>query len=130
MSKERVVALETAIPILPVTDLSEALDYYQRVLGFEIAWTWGEPPQLASVCRDRIEFNLAHRPGLSQTASGEPGADKVYVRMAGIDEFYRTIKAAGAEVIVPLDDRHYGLRDFRLADPSGNEISFGEVIGD
>ena len=130
MSKERMVALETAIPILPVADLSEALDYYQRVLGFDVAWTWGEPPQLASVCRDRIEFNLAHRPGCSRTASGELGADKVYVRMAGIDEFYSAIKAAGAKVTVPLEDRDYGLRDFRLADPSGNEISFGEVIGE
>lgn len=49
--------LEAAVPVLSVEDLAAALEYYQRVLGFQLAWSWGEPPHLASVCRDRVEVN-------------------------------------------------------------------------
>jgi len=113
--------LEAAVPILPVSDLSEALDYYQRVLGFDVEWKWGEPPYLESVCRDQVEVNLS--------LSSEPAAaaSKVYFPMAGVDAYYSEITRAGAKVAVPLADRPYGMRDFRIVDPNGNELSFGEA---
>jgi len=123
MSEDKVAVLEAAVPILSVTDLSEALDYYQRVLGFQVGWKWGEPPRLASVCRDRVEVNL------SQSPEANPGTSKVYFQMVGVDAYYGHITTAGAKVAVPLADRPYGMRDFRIVDPSGNELSFGEATG-
>jgi len=113
--------LEAAVPILPVSDLSEALDYYQRVLGFDVEWKWGEPPYLASVCRDHVEVNL------SLSSEPAPAPSKVYFQMAGVDTYYSKLTQAGAKVAVPLADRPYGMRDFRIVDPSGNELSFGEA---
>ena len=55
MPKAMEAVLEAAVPILSVADVSEALDYYGRVLGFQVGWTWGEPVHLASVCRNRVE---------------------------------------------------------------------------
>ena len=51
-------ALQAAVPQRAVKDLSEALAYFQKVLGFSLAWQWGEPPHMASVCRDTVEVNL------------------------------------------------------------------------
>ena len=62
MSVRNAAVLEAAVPILSVIDLSEALEYYQSVLGFQVEWKWGEPPRLASVCRDRVELNLSQSP--------------------------------------------------------------------
>jgi uncharacterized glyoxalase superfamily protein PhnB len=121
MSADKAAVLEAAVPILSVTDLAEAIDYYERVLGFQVAWRWGEPPRLASVCRDRVELNL------SQSSEARPAASKVYFPMAGVDAYYDDITVAGAKVAVPLADRPYGMRDFRIVDPSGNELSFGEA---
>jgi uncharacterized glyoxalase superfamily protein PhnB len=117
--------LEAAVPILSAEDLASALDYYQRVLGFQVGWTWGDPPHLASVCRDRVEINLGQR-----GKAGAAGPSKVYFQMSGVDEYYRQVTQAGAVVTVSLGDRPYGMRDFRLQDPSGNELSFGESTVD
>jgi uncharacterized glyoxalase superfamily protein PhnB len=116
-------ALEAAVPILSVADLRAALEYYQRVLGFRIGWRWGEPPSLASVCRDRVELNL------SQSSSTAIAVSKVYFQMTGVAAYFNEVVAAGANIAAPLAERQYGMHDFRLVDPSGNELSFGEASG-
>ena len=123
MPEHKPAMLEAAVPILSVTDLSQALEYYERVLGFQVAWRWGEPPRLISICRDRVEVNL------SQSSEGKPGVSKVYFQMAGVDAYYSHVSTSGAKVVIPLADRPYGMRDFRVIDPGGNELSFGEAIG-
>ena len=122
MTDDRPV-LESVAPIFSVEGFADALAYYQRVLGFAIAWTWGEPPYLASVCRDQVEVNLGER-----GKAGPTGPSQAYFRMGGVDAYYVQLRAAGAEIPVPIGDRPYGLRDFSLRDPSGNRLDFGEVI--
>jgi catechol 2,3-dioxygenase-like lactoylglutathione lyase family enzyme len=114
--------LEAAVPILPVSDLAASIEYYDTVLGFSLGWKSGDPPRLASVCRDRVEFNLALRDSSTQAQVG-----KVYVHVSGIDRYYAQITQAGATVTVPLAARAYGMKDCRIVDPDGNELSFGEV---
>jgi uncharacterized glyoxalase superfamily protein PhnB len=113
--------LESVTPIFQVTDLARALAWYQQALGFEIGWTWGEPPSRASVCRDRTEVNLALPGNESMTIS------RAYFSVRGIDDYYRRIVDSGTELLVPIGDRPYGMRDFAVIDPSGNELSFGEA---
>jgi uncharacterized glyoxalase superfamily protein PhnB len=121
MSLGNAAVFEAAIPILSVIDLPEALDYYQNVLAFRIGWSWGEPPRLASVCRDRVEVNLSQSPNSHATAS------RVYFQIAGVDAYYNQVTIAGANVVAALADRPYGMKDFRIVDPSGNQLSFGEA---
>jgi len=115
------MAFEAAVPVLSVDDLARALDWYERVLGFGRSWSWGEPPELAAVCRDRVELNLARRGKL-----GPAGASQVYLRVSGIDAFHDAVVRAGAIIAVPIADRAYGMRDFSVHDESGNVLDFGE----
>jgi len=115
--------LTSVAPILSVDDVPAALDWYQRVLGFAIAWTWGEPIGLASVCRDAVELNVGRR-----GTYGAPGPSQVYVRVTGVDAYYERIRGAGAAIHVEIGDRVYGLRDFSVLDPSGNRIDVGEPL--
>lgn len=57
VDSKKASVLEAAVPVLSVEDLTAALEYYQRVLGFQVAWSLGDSPHLASVCRDRVEPN-------------------------------------------------------------------------
>jgi predicted enzyme related to lactoylglutathione lyase len=113
-------SLDTVSPIFHVADLAQALDYYQKVLGFRIAWTWGDPPDRASVCRDRVEVTLA------VPVEGSPRASAVYFGTTGVDDYYNQVSSAGGKITVPIADRPYGMRDFTLVDPTGNHLSFGE----
>lgn len=115
--------IESVSPILSVDDLAGSLDFYLQTLGFDLAWSWGEPPDIAAVCRDGVEITLTQRAGAKPS-----GAAHVYLGVSGIEAYYGALVDAGVAIVVPLGDRPYGMRDFRIADPSGNELSIGQVI--
>jgi uncharacterized glyoxalase superfamily protein PhnB len=112
--------LHAVSPIFQVANLQRSIDYYTRVMGFELGWTWGEPPDRASLCRDSVEITVEVEPA--------PVPAMVYIQVKGIDEYFSRITAAGAIVKVPLADRHYGMRDCRIHDPDGNAINLGEAL--
>ena len=114
---------ESVSPIFSVADLHQSLDFYRNVLGFDVAWSWGDPPDIAAVCRDCVEITLIQRAGASPA-----GASHIYLRVSEIDAYYQSLVEAGANIIVPMGDRPYGMRDFRMTDPNGNELSIGQVI--
>jgi uncharacterized glyoxalase superfamily protein PhnB len=117
------MALWAAVPVLSVDDLPAALDEYQRVFGFTKSWTWGEPLELASVSRDRVELNLAQRGKV-----GPAGPSQVYLQLLGVDRIWEEVRRAGAGIRVEIADRVYGMRDFAVRDASGNVLDFGEPL--
>jgi uncharacterized glyoxalase superfamily protein PhnB len=112
--------LHAVSPIFQVANLQRGIDFYTKVLGFELAWTWSEPPDRASLCRDSVEITLE--------VESQPVPSQIYVQVNSIDDYYARIIAAGAKIAVPLAARVYGMRDCRIADPDGNVISLGEAL--
>jgi catechol 2,3-dioxygenase-like lactoylglutathione lyase family enzyme len=116
-------SFDSATPIFSVLELPGALEYYERVLGFARAWSWGEPAYLAGVCRERVELNLGVRGQI-----GPREASQAYFRIRGVERYFELVSKAGAEIRETLADRPYGLRDFSVRDPSGNVLDFGEEL--
>jgi uncharacterized glyoxalase superfamily protein PhnB len=114
------IKVNSVSPILQVTDLRRALDFYRDALGFSQGWIVGEPPWLASVCRDVVEFHLH--------AVEKPVPSHVYLNVNGVDDYFRSAVSAGARVLHGLADREYGMRDGRITDPDGNQIGLGENL--
>jgi uncharacterized glyoxalase superfamily protein PhnB len=112
--------LHAIAPIFQVANLQRAIDYYTRVLGFDLGWTAGEPPDRASFCRDSVEITVE--------VDAEPARGKAYIQVNGVDQYFSRIFKAGARMKVPLADRFYGMRDGRIEDPDGNEIHIGEPL--
>ena len=116
--------LQAVAPILPVGDVRAAIEYYGTVLGFRVGWSWGEPPTVASVCRDGVGLMLECRDDTVPV-----GTARVYVTMRGVQAFHDAAVASGARAAVPLGVREHGMRDCRLIDPDGNALLFGEPVG-
>ncbi len=111
--------LTSICPIFQVANLDRSLDFYTRVMGFEVGWKAGEPTDIASVCREAVEIMISVFP--------TPVPAHAYVQVKGIDAYFERVTAAGAKVVVPLADRWYGMRDGRIEDPDGNQLSLGEA---
>ena len=122
-----------AHPAFLVDDLTAATQFYCEVLGFEKKWGWaldgrggeGEPEVRVGIgpTNGAFEFHLITEPHIGQTGSGF-----VYFPMSGIDALYARCQEHGVQIDMELTDRHWGMRDFRIADPFGNRLGFGEEI--
>lgn len=108
-------------PIVSVRELEPAVDYYTDKLGFQLLWRWGEPAIRAGVGLDGIEFQLVESNRVPENES-----ILAYVHMRGIEAYYRGCVDRGASISDALETRPWGMRDFRVLDPSGNRIGFGE----
>jgi catechol 2,3-dioxygenase-like lactoylglutathione lyase family enzyme len=108
-------------PTLAVADLRAAIDFYTKVLGFELGFTWGDPPSLAGVNLGRVSIHLA--PG-----TPSPKGCSLYFVVGDADELFEFQRAHGADVVRPPADQAWGLRDYKVRDPDGYELGFGHRL--
>jgi catechol 2,3-dioxygenase-like lactoylglutathione lyase family enzyme len=110
-------------PFLGTDDLPATLAFYQEKLGFDLAWEWGSPLEVAAVCRDQVEITLTCR---SDARPG--GISRIYIGIDAIDDYHAQLQRTGVPISVAIGDRPYGMRDFSLADPDGNVLTFGQPL--
>ncbi len=111
-------------PVFAVRDLAAAISFYQNLLGFTLAWTWGNPTTRAGVSLGGIEIQLD-----CAGAGAPPGPSVVYCHMIDVESYYASCKARGVAFVLELGKRPWGMQDFRVADLDGNRIGFGSEIG-
>jgi len=115
------VECEQLHPVLPVSDVAAAVDFYTKKLGFFVAFMEGDPPRFAGVNLGHVQLFLR---------LGEPNSKgcEVYFRVDNADELHEFQRANGVEVVQPPGDRHYGIRDYSVRDLNGYELTFGHHL--
>lgn len=110
-----------AATLFVVGDVLKSVAHYRDILGFDVAFTYGEPVFYGGVTRDdvTIHFQAAHR---TKRAAGH-GAVNIFV--TEVDALHAELASRGALIVQPPGDRPYGMRDFDLDDPDGNRLTFG-----
>lgn len=106
---------------MPVADLQAAADFYTNKLGFSLGFTWGDPPMLAGMNLGDVQIFLSQRPGDAQGTS-------LFFIVGNADELCEFHRANGIEIIEPLEDRPYGLRDYAIRDLYGYKLAIGHYI--
>jgi catechol 2,3-dioxygenase-like lactoylglutathione lyase family enzyme len=106
---------------IAVADVQAAVAFYTDCLGFELGFTWGEPPTIAGVNLGKAQIFL-------EKGAPDPGGSNLYFVIGDADELHAFHRARGVEVVTELADRSYGLRDYRVRDLHGYELSFGHYI--
>lgn len=111
--------------VIHVSDLNRALEYYTAVLGFTEDFKLAAYAGLVldTVC---IHLSGPANPGMHKT----PGNAHFCIDCDEVDTYFDTISKKGALIVVPLDDRFYGMRDFAVNDHDGNTLVFGTAITD
>jgi catechol 2,3-dioxygenase-like lactoylglutathione lyase family enzyme len=108
---------------LAVSDIATAVEFYTKKLGFQHAFTWGEPPTFAGVNLGRVQMFLEKG---TPTPSPETGA--VYFLVGDADQLYEFHRANGVEIAQAIDDKPYAIRDYTVRDLNGYYIVFGHHL--
>jgi len=107
--------------IFIVNDLARSVAFYRDVLGFNVAFSYGEPPSYAGVERDDVIIHLFD----ARRAPRQAGQGGIYIFASDVDAIYREFTSRGGVAMGEPGDRPYGMRDFDVKDPDGNWVSFG-----
>jgi len=104
---------------LAVGDLTAAIDFYVRRLGFQFGFTFGEPATFAGV-------NLGNVGIFLKEATPAPSGGAVFFTVGDADALYEFHRANGVEVVEEIGDREFGMRDYVVKDLYGYRLIFGQ----
>lgn len=106
---------------LSVSDVLAAGDFYTKKLGFNLDFTWGQPPTMAGVSLGPAQIFL-------EQGTPCPKGCSVYFVIGDADELYEFHRAGGVDIVEPPEDKPYELRDYAVRDLDGYVLSFGHRI--
>jgi len=106
--------------VLHVKDLPAALAYYHDKLGFTGDFVWGNPPYYAVLCLGDAAIHL--------NTAAPPATSIVCIFCKGVDALHDDLAGRGANIVRPVKDEPYGMREFEVADLDGHRLVFGQSI--
>ncbi len=115
------VTLEHGTPVFVVSDVIASLAHYRDALGFEEAFTWGEPTYYAGVCRGNVTIHLQ----AASHTERSPGASLLNIFVSSADAIFEELRERGARIVKEPATYPYGMRDFDVEDLDGNVLVFG-----
>jgi uncharacterized glyoxalase superfamily protein PhnB len=117
--------LRTAEPQLFVTDMQTCIDYYLK-LGFELAFSYGEPSFYSQVRRQGVSLNLrlVDTPFFDEQRRESESLLSASIVCDDTGALFREFECAGAEFHESLKRQPWGAETFILRDPSGNLVLF------
>jgi catechol 2,3-dioxygenase-like lactoylglutathione lyase family enzyme len=122
--------VEQLVTEIVVRDIKRSTDFYRR-LGFELLRDGGDFVELTW---EDHRFFLAEPSAFPETGEIELPARPTFplanirVMVPNVDDRWKLAKEIGADIVVPVGDRYYGLRDFTLADPDGFGVRFASTL--
>jgi len=108
-------------PEIPVSNLRESIEYYEKQLGFEVVMQMPEG-DYAIVERDDVAIHLFEE----RKPSHSPVS--IHIFTDGLDELHAEFERRGAHVSQGIMRKPWGNRDFRVVDQSRNELKFTEPL--
>ena len=123
---DRITMSMAAEPQLFVADLERACRFYVGRLGFEVAFSYGEPPFYAQIARGGWRMNLrAVRGPVFDSGFREREADALSATLTLGDArpIFDEWQAAGVDFHQPLRAEPWGALTFIVRDPDGNLIA-------
>lgn len=115
--------LVAAEPQLYVRDILASVEFYTRMLGFSVAFTYGEPPFYGQVFRDGARLNLRQvdHPVMDRDAEQLLAAT---ITLEDAKPLFLEYQEAAVKFVQPLRTEPWGARTFIVRDPDGNLLLF------
>ena len=111
--------MRTVMPELPVDDVPASVRHYRDVLGFSVNY---EQHDIGVMDRDDTRLLLIAR------TRRHTGIGSAYFYVRSADALYAELLERGADVQGEPTSQPWGLREFSVADPDGNRLTFGQTF--
>jgi len=107
---------------IPVSDLKEIVNFYEKVLGLKKRFEWS-----TYVIFD-CGVELAFEPGGSK--GGKENSPYIFLSVDDVDAEYQKLMQKGVKFSSKPKNEHWGGRTATLTDPDGNKIVLVEYKED
>jgi catechol 2,3-dioxygenase-like lactoylglutathione lyase family enzyme len=115
------VGVERIVPIIKVSDLDTALNFYCSVLGFDKDFHYRASPDGP----DYVGVSLNH---LSTFSGDGMGLATIYLYVDDVDGLYARFCARGLPKDREPINQAWGQREVYVQDPDGNTLRFGSRV--
>jgi catechol 2,3-dioxygenase-like lactoylglutathione lyase family enzyme len=121
---------EQLVTEIVVKDIKRSIDFYRR-LGFDLLRDGGDFAELTwedhrLFLAELSAFRDAH--GARLPATPPLPLANVRVMVSDVDKCWKLVNEIGAQIVIPIGDRYYGLRDFTIADLDGFGVRFASIL--
>src|SRR5580765_116423 len=117
---ESAMKMTRLVPMLPVRSVAASIEFYRK-LGFSVERRndgWGWAMLAFGDCRLMLDQSINVHPPASRQSI-------VYLYPDDVAEYHRQVRTSGLAV-PDLDVTFYGMTEFRLCDPDGNQLWIGQ----
>ena len=115
--------LKSLTPMLWVDDIPATIEFYSKNLGFTCG-NYVEEAGWAYLEKDGVEIMLAlHNQHIPYHPSHFTGT--FYFTTADVDVWWENLKDK-VEIVYPLEDFEYSMREFAIRDNNGYILQFGQ----
>jgi uncharacterized glyoxalase superfamily protein PhnB len=119
------VTFQSLRPLLRTKDLEATLDFYTQRLGFNCD-ALSESDGWASLSRDSVTLMIA-RPNDHVPFAAAAFTGSLYFNVDDAAALWAELKDR-VEICYPLEDFHYGMREFAIYDNNGYVLQFGSIL--
>ena len=126
--KKYVDSTEQLVTEIVVRDIQRSTKFY-RELGFKVLRDAGDFVELTW---EDHQLYVAELSAYREIASDDVKLPKrskfplanIRIVVPNVDDYWKLVREMGAQIVIPIADRYYGLRDFIISDPDGFGVRF------
>ena len=121
------MAVRHVVPIIKVSDIKSAVEFYCTGLGFAKDFEYSASasgPHYAGLSFDGNRLHLSTFPGDGVTGTA------TYCYVDDIDALYAGFRSRHLNVVMELTNQNWGMREVYVRDPDGNTLRFGCPVED
>lgn len=125
-SAAAVLKLTRAMPVVFVSHIGAAAEFYRDKLGFSIDFLHGNPAFYAAVSRDGacIHLRLVHQPAFVPRLREQEQLLSAFVAVANVKSLFTEYQRRSVPFVHPLRKEPWGQSSFIVRDPDDNWLCF------
>ena len=119
------MAITETLHVLAVPNLTRSADFYRDVLGFEIR---DLAPGWLMFVKDACRIMAGECPDALPPRELGDHSYFAYLVVDDVDAYHARVRSHAVELIKPLNDEPWGMREFGLRTADGHRIMLGQRL--